>query len=44
MGRGALLFTADDPRGPWSDGLPLTGVDGIDHDIAWDAAGTCYVT
>jgi xylan 1,4-beta-xylosidase len=44
MGRGPLLFTAEDPRGPWSDGLVLEGVDGIDHDIAWDAAGTCYVT
>jgi xylan 1,4-beta-xylosidase len=44
MGRGMLLFTATDPAGPWSDGLPLAGVDGIDPDLAWDDDGTCYVT
>lgn len=44
MGRGGLIFTATDPRGPWSDGTPMVGADGIDHDIAWDADGTCYVT
>jgi xylan 1,4-beta-xylosidase len=43
MGRGNLLFTADDPAGPWSDGLPLE-VSGIDPDLAWDADGTAYVT
>ncbi len=44
MGRGGLVFTATDPRGPWSDGTPMVGADGIDHDIAWDVDGTCYVT
>jgi xylan 1,4-beta-xylosidase len=43
-GRGMLLFTATDPAGPWSDGLPLTGIPGIDPDIAWDEQGTCFVT
>ncbi|MFK4807281.1 family 43 glycosylhydrolase [Microbacterium sp. ZW CA_36] len=50
MGRGMLHFTATDAAGPWSDGdllLKADGsgtVEGIDPDIAWDAAGTCYVT
>lgn len=44
MGRGPLVFSADDARGPWSDGTPMVGVDGIDHDLAWDDDGTCYVT
>jgi beta-xylosidase len=50
MGRGMLHFTAADAAGPWSDGDLLlkadgTGtIEGIDPDIAWDAAGTCYVT
>jgi xylan 1,4-beta-xylosidase len=44
MGRGMLLFTATNPAGPWSDGLPLVGIDGIDPDLVWDENGTCYVT
>ncbi len=44
MGRGMLLFTATDPAGAWSDGMPLTGFSGIDPDIAWGDDGTCYVT
>jgi len=50
MGRGMLHFTATDPAGPWSDGDLLTvpdgsrSLDGIDPDIAWDAAGTAYIT
>lgn len=44
MGRGNLLFTAEDPAGPWSDPTPLPGIDGIDPDLAWDDNGTCYVT
>lgn len=44
MGRGSLIFTADKPEGPWSDGLVMQGVSGIDPDIAWDATGTCFVT
>jgi beta-xylosidase len=50
MGRGMLHFTATDAAGPWSGGdllLKADGsgtIEGIDPDIAWDAAGTCYVT
>ncbi|MET0296861.1 MAG: family 43 glycosylhydrolase, partial [Microbacterium sp.] len=50
MGRGMLHFTATDAAGPWSDGdliLKQDGsgsVDGIDPDIAWDEAGTVYIT
>lgn len=42
-GRGNILFTADRPEGPWSDGIVMD-VLGIDPDIAWDDDGTCYVT
>jgi len=42
-GRGNVLYTADDPAGPWSDGIVMD-VLGIDPDIAWDDEGTCYVT
>src|SRR3979490_1829724 len=42
MGRGSLIFTTDIPEGPWSDGLVMQGVSGIDPDIAWDAEGTCF--
>jgi hypothetical protein len=42
--RGCVLFTADDPAGPWSDGLPVEGITGIDPDLAWDDDGTAYVT
>ncbi|MFZ9630059.1 MAG: family 43 glycosylhydrolase [Ilumatobacteraceae bacterium] len=43
FGRGTVLFTATDPAGPWSDGLPI-GIHGIDPDLAWDDDGTCYLT
>lgn len=43
LGRGTLLFTAQDPAGPWSDGT-VVEVDGIDPDLAWDDDGTCYLT
>jgi xylan 1,4-beta-xylosidase len=43
MGRGTLAFTATDPAGPWSDGLPIE-MRGIDPDLAWDQDGTCYLT
>ena len=39
-----MLFTATDPAGPWSDGLPIEGITGIDPDLAWDEDGTTYVT
>ncbi|WP_432494703.1 glycoside hydrolase family 43 protein [Kineococcus auxinigenes] len=49
MGRGNLHFTSERIEGPWSDGTPITGVDGepldgIDPDLTWDADGTCYLT
>jgi xylan 1,4-beta-xylosidase len=43
-GRGCVLFTATDPAGPWSDGLVIDAVDGIDPDLAWDENGACYIT
>ena len=42
-GRGNVLFTAEDPAGPWSDGVVME-IPGIDPDIAWAEDGTCYVT
>jgi beta-xylosidase len=41
---GNLLFTADDPAGPWSDPIRLSGVGGIDPDLAWDGDGNCWCT
>ncbi|ROR46545.1 glycoside hydrolase family 43 protein [Kitasatospora cineracea] len=43
-GRGCVVFTAEDPAGPWSDGRTIDGVDGIDPDLVWDEDGTAYVT
>lgn len=42
-GRGNVLFTAERPEGPWSDGVVMD-VLGIDPDIAWDEDGVCHVT
>jgi xylan 1,4-beta-xylosidase len=42
--RGCVLFTADAPEGPWSDGVEIPAVDGIDPDLAWDDDGNAYVT
>ena len=42
--QGQLLFHAEKPEGPWSDGVFVKGLVGIDPDIAWDDSGTCYVT
>jgi xylan 1,4-beta-xylosidase len=39
-----LVFTADDPAGPWSVPTRITGAPGIDPDLAWDADGTCWLT
>ncbi|WP_442810423.1 family 43 glycosylhydrolase [Streptomyces sp. NBC_01474] len=33
-GRGCIVFTATDPAGPWSDGVSIPAVDGIDPDIS----------
>ena len=43
-GRGCVVFTATDPAGPWSDGVPVPAVDGIDPDLAWDDDGTALIT
>ncbi|MFG2946387.1 glycoside hydrolase family 43 protein [Streptomyces adustus] len=43
-GRGCVVFTATDPAGPWSDGVTIPAVDGIDPDLAWDEDGTAIVT
>ncbi|MDX3104125.1 glycoside hydrolase family 43 protein [Nonomuraea angiospora] len=42
--RGCVVFTADDPAGPWSDGISIDGIVGIDPDLAWDETGAAYVT
>ena len=44
MGRGMLVFTAERPDGPWSDGTVVDGIHGIDPDLNWDDAGTAYIT
>jgi len=43
-GPGHLLVTADDAAGPWSEPVRIPDAGGIDPDIAWDDAGTCYLT
>jgi xylan 1,4-beta-xylosidase len=43
-GRGCVVFTAERAEGPWSDGLVIEGVEGIDPDLAWDDDGTAVVT
>ncbi|MET3421287.1 beta-xylosidase [Actinoplanes tereljensis] len=43
-GGGNLLCTADDPAGPWSDPVRITGVEGIDPDLTWDDEGNCWCT
>ncbi|MFG6201981.1 family 43 glycosylhydrolase [Nonomuraea sp. JJY05] len=42
--RGCVVFTARDPAGPWSEGVTIDGVSGIDPDLAWDESGTAYIT
>jgi len=39
-----VVYTATDPAGPWSDGVTIPAVTGIDPDLAWDDDGTAYVT
>ncbi|MBD8060331.1 family 43 glycosylhydrolase [Cellulomonas sp. JH27-2] len=43
-GPGHLLVTAEDAAGPWSEPVRIHDAAGIDPDIAWDDAGTCYLT
>ncbi|GAA1002132.1 glycoside hydrolase family 43 protein [Subtercola frigoramans] len=44
FGAGHLVVHTDDPRGPWSEPVFISGAIGIDPDIAWDDGGTCYLT
>jgi len=44
MGRGMLIFTAEHPEGPWSDGTVVQGIHGIDSDLAWDENGVAHIT
>ena len=41
---GTFIVTAADPAGPWSEPIPLTGIGGIDPDLAWDENGDCWCT
>jgi beta-xylosidase len=43
LGKGTLIFTAQNPAGPWSGGV-LTNISGIDPDLAWNDNGDCYAT
>nr|MDT0661936.1 glycoside hydrolase family 43 protein [Micromonospora sp. DSM 115978] len=43
-GGGNLIFTATEPAGPWSEPIPVPGIDGIDPDLAWDEQGRCWCT
>src|SRR5262249_32287889 len=44
MGRGSLIFTADDPAGPGPDGIVMQGGSGLGPDVAWGEDGTAYIT
>lgn len=44
VGQGCIVFTAENPAGPWSDPVQFKEVLGIDPDLAWDEDGTCYLT
>lgn len=41
---GQLITSATDPAGPWEPAHTITGLPGIDPDLAWAADGTCYIT
>ena len=41
---GQLITSAVDPAGPWEPAHTITGLPGIDPDLAWDDDGTCFVT
>ena len=42
--RGMLVFSAENPAGPWSDGVDVNGPQGIDPDLAWDENGDCLMS
>jgi beta-xylosidase len=41
---GHVIYTARDPRGPWSDPVAVDDALGIDPDLAWDGEGNCWLT
>ncbi|MET4637950.1 family 43 glycosylhydrolase [Mycetocola sp. 2940] len=41
---GQLITSATDPAGPWEPSHTITGLPGIDPDLAWAEDGTCYIT
>jgi beta-xylosidase len=43
-GGGQLVVSSPEAVGPWSAGVRLRELQGIDPDIAWDEDGTCFVT
>lgn len=43
-GGGHLLVTSDEAAGPWSEPVSIPDAVGIDPDLAWDEAGTCFLT
>jgi xylan 1,4-beta-xylosidase len=43
-GGGTMVFTATDPAGRWSEPVRVSGVTGIDPDLAWDDEGRCWCT
>jgi beta-xylosidase len=43
-GGGTVLLSATNPAGPWSGPVRISGVTGIDPDLAWDKAGRCWCT
>lgn len=42
--RGALIVWAEDPAGPWSEPVYVTGPVGIDPDLCWGDDGVCHLT
>ena len=44
VGRGHLIVSADDPAGPWSEPVFVTGTLGIDPDLSWGDDGVCRLT
>lgn len=42
--RGVLIVSTDDPAGPWSDPVYVSGPVGIDPDLCWDDDGVCHLT
>ncbi len=41
--RGPLIVSAEDPAGPWTEPVYVSGLRGIDSDLVWDDEGHCYM-